>query len=109
MHDTVPVTLEVEPVAAAALADVRTRAAMGRLVSRMLHPSGGPNELAQAIAEAKVEARAAGLTGVVLNPGLSMEEERTVAGRALAADFRSFRRGRMLGGLDPKTLIREGL
>ena len=38
MPDTVPVTIEVDAVAAAALADARTRAAMGRLVSRVLHP-----------------------------------------------------------------------
>ena len=62
MPDTVPVTIEVDAVAAAALADARTRAAMGRLVSRVLHPRPGPSELAQAIAEAKAEARGAGLT-----------------------------------------------
>lgn len=62
MPDTIPVIIEVEPAAAAALADVRTRAAMGRLVSRVLHPRPGPSEFAQAIADAKAEARAAGLT-----------------------------------------------
>src|SRR3954467_6910571 len=62
MADTIPVTIEVEPVAAAALGDPRTRAAMGRLVSRVLNPRPGPSELAQAIADAKAEARAAGLT-----------------------------------------------
>ena len=62
MPDTIPVTIDVEPAAAAALADARTRAAMGRLVSRVLHPRPGPSELAQAIADAKAEVRAAGLT-----------------------------------------------
>lgn len=62
MPDTVPVTIEVDPVAAAALADARTRAAMGRLVTRVLHPRPGPSELAQAIADAKAEARGTGLT-----------------------------------------------
>jgi hypothetical protein len=62
MPDTVPVTIEVEPGAAAALGDPRTRAAVGRLVSRVLNPQPGPSELARALAEAKVEARAAGLT-----------------------------------------------
>ncbi len=62
MPDTVPVTIEVDPVAAAALTDARTRAAMGRLVTRVLHPRPGPSELAQAIADAKAEARGAGLT-----------------------------------------------
>ncbi len=62
MPDTVPVTLEVEAAAAVALTDARTRAAMGRLVSRVLHPQPGPGELAQAIGDAKAEARTAGLT-----------------------------------------------
>jgi len=52
VNDTVTVTLEVDAAAAAALADSRTRAAMGRLISRVLHPHGSPSELAQAIAAA---------------------------------------------------------
>ena len=36
-------------------------------------------------------------------------QERVAAARALAAEFRDFRRGQTLGGLDPKALIREGL
>ena len=71
MSDTVPVTLEVDAVAAAALADARTRAAVGRLVSRVLHPRPGPSELAQAIAEAKMEARAAGLTAAAIDAELA--------------------------------------
>ena len=71
MPDTVPVTLEVEPAAAAALADPRTRAAMGRLVSRVLRPRSGPGELAQAIAAAKTEARAAGLTDADIDAELA--------------------------------------
>ena len=62
MPNTILVTIDVEPAATAALADDRTRAAMGRLVSRVLRPRPGPSELAQAIADAKAEARAAGLT-----------------------------------------------
>lgn len=50
MPDTVPVTLEVEPAVAAALADPRNRAAMSRLVSRVLRPRPGPSELAHASA-----------------------------------------------------------
>ncbi len=38
-----------------------------------------------------------------------LEAERAAAGKALAVEFREFRRGRTLGGLDPKELIREGL
>ncbi len=70
MPDTVPVTLEVDAAAAVALADARTRAAMGRLVSRVLHPRPGPSELAQAIADAKAEARSAGLTDADINAEL---------------------------------------
>ncbi|GGC71443.1 hypothetical protein GCM10011504_56400 [Siccirubricoccus deserti] len=71
MPDTVPVTLEVEPSAAAALGDPRTRAAMGRLVSRVLNPHSGPSELARAIAEAKAEARATGLTDADIDAELA--------------------------------------
>jgi hypothetical protein len=35
--------------------------------------------------------------------------QQAATGKALAAEFRVFRRGRTLGGLDPKQLIREGL
>jgi hypothetical protein len=35
--------------------------------------------------------------------------QQAATGKALAAEFRAFRRGRTLGGLDPKELIREGL
>ena len=62
MPDTVPVTIEVEVDAAVALADGPTRAAMGRLISRVLRVRSGPSDLAQAIADAKAEARTAGLT-----------------------------------------------
>ena len=44
------------------------------------------------------------LTKFHREPGAQRE-----AGKALAAEFRAFRRGRTLGGLDPKELIREGL
>ncbi len=43
MNDTVDVTIPVEPEAAAALADVRNREAVGRLVSRVLRPRSGPS------------------------------------------------------------------
>ena len=62
MPETVEIPLPIEAGAVAALADARTRAAMGRLVSRVLRPRSGPSELAQAIADAKAEARDAGLT-----------------------------------------------
>ena len=62
MDNTVNVTIPVEPEAAAALADARNREAVGRLISRVLRPRSGPSPLAQAIAEIKADARAAGLT-----------------------------------------------
>ena len=62
MPDTVEVPIPIEAGAVAALADARTRTATGRLVSRVLRPRQGPSELAQVIADAKAEARDAGLT-----------------------------------------------
>ena len=71
MPDTVPVTIEVDAGAAAALADARTRAAVGRLVSRVLALQPGPSELARAIAAAKAEARAAGLSDAAIDAELA--------------------------------------
>lgn len=71
MSETVAVTIEVEAAAAAAMADARTRAAIGRLVSRVLNPQPGPSQLAQAIAAAKAEARAAGLTDTAIDAELA--------------------------------------
>jgi hypothetical protein len=62
MASTVNVTIPVEPEAAAALADVRNREAVGRLISRVLRPRAGPSPLADAITQMKAEARAGGLT-----------------------------------------------
>jgi hypothetical protein len=62
MDRTVDVMIPVEPEAAAALTDARNREAVGRLVSRILRPASGPTPLAQAIAEMKADARAAGLS-----------------------------------------------
>jgi hypothetical protein len=71
MDSTVDVTIPVEPEAAAALADARNRAAVGRLVSRVLRPRSGPSALAQAIAELKAEARAAGLADADIDAELA--------------------------------------
>ena len=68
---TVDIAIPVEPGVAAALADARTRAAMGRLVSRVLRPRSGPSELAVAIAEAQADARAAGLTDAEIDAELN--------------------------------------
>jgi hypothetical protein len=71
MNDTVDVTIPVEPAAAEALADARNREAVGRLVSRVLRPRSGPNPLAEAIAEMKADARAAGLSDADIDAELA--------------------------------------
>ena len=43
------------------------------------------------------------------DPEAQFAAQRGTTGKALAAEFRAFRRGRTLGGLDLKELIREGL
>jgi hypothetical protein len=99
---TVEVSIPVEARLASALSGARARAAVGRLVSRALGPQASPGEIAEAVAEAKAEVDTHGLTDA------GPEAERAAAGKALAAEFREFRRGRTLGGLHPKELIREG-
>jgi hypothetical protein len=71
MDRTVDVTIPVEPEAAAALTDARNREAVGRLVSRVLRPRSGPSPLAEAIAELKADARAAGLTDADIDAELA--------------------------------------
>lgn len=71
MGKTVDVTIPVDADAAAALADVRNRDAVGRLVSRVLKPHAGPSPLAQAIAELKAEAHQAGLEDGEIDAELS--------------------------------------
>jgi hypothetical protein len=70
-NSMVDVTIPVEPEAAAVLADPRHREAMGRLVSRVLHPHAGPRPLARAIVDLKAEARAAGLTDADIDAELA--------------------------------------
>lgn len=71
MDKTVDVTIPVEPEAAAALTDARNREAVGRLVSRVLRRASGPTPLAQAIAEMKADARAAGLSDADIDAELA--------------------------------------
>src|SRR6516164_1931092 len=54
IDETVDATIPVEPEAAAALADARSREVVGRLVSRVLRRAG-LSPLAQAIAELKAK------------------------------------------------------
>jgi hypothetical protein len=62
MDTTIDVTIPVDPEVADTLRDARNRAAVGRLVSRVLHPHPGDDPLIAAIAALKAEVRAAGLT-----------------------------------------------
>ena len=71
MENRVNVTIPVEPEAATALADARNREAIGRLISRVLRPRSGPSRLAQAIAEIKADAQAAGLTDAEIDAELA--------------------------------------
>ncbi len=71
MGENIEVTIPVDATVAAALADARNRAAVGRLVSRVLRPHAGPSPLAQAIAAIKEDARAAGLTDADIDAELA--------------------------------------
>lgn len=71
MDTSIDVTIPIEPEAAAALTDPRNREAVGRLISRVLRPRSGPSALARAIAELKLEARAAGLTDAEIGAELA--------------------------------------
>ena len=71
MVKTVDITIPVEADAAASLSDARNREAVGRLVSRVLRPQGGPSPLAEAIAALKAEARAAGLSDTDIDAELA--------------------------------------
>ena len=67
MESSSEVAVPVEPEAAATDADARNRAAVGRLVSRVLRPRSGLSPLAYAIADLKAYARTTGLTDVLLS------------------------------------------
>ncbi len=70
MPDTVPVTLEVEPDVAAALADPATRERVARLVSRAVRPAGAEHLFA-AMDALSAEARRRGLTDEILQEELA--------------------------------------
>lgn len=70
MPDTVPVTIEVEPDIAAALADPATRARAGRLVSRMLRPAS-VDRLFEVMDAISAEAERRGLTDEILEEELA--------------------------------------
>ena len=62
MTTLIDIPIPVDAEAAAALSDVRNRQAVGRLLSRLLHPRPGADRLAVAIAELKAEVVASALT-----------------------------------------------
>ena len=65
MPDTVPVTIEAESDAAAALSDKARRARVGRLVSRMLRPAS-LDRLFEVMDAISAEAERRGLTDEIL-------------------------------------------
>ena len=71
MDNTVDVIIPVEPEVAAALADMRNREAVGRLISRVLKPQAHPTPLARAIAELKAEVKTVGLTDAEIDAELA--------------------------------------
>ena len=91
MDNTVDATVPVGPEAAAALADARNREAISRLVSRVLRPRSGPSPLAQAIADAKQEARANGLTDADIDAELAAYNAERRTSRAVDRSFSTLR------------------
>jgi hypothetical protein len=71
MNELVTIEIPVSPEAGSALADADRRAALGRYVSRMLRGAKARDLLAEAIAETKAEARAAGLTDAAIDAELA--------------------------------------
>lgn len=69
MPDTVPVTIDVEPAAAAVLGDETKRAWVGRIVSRMLQPAS-VDRLFEVMDAISAEARRRGLTDEILEAEL---------------------------------------
>lgn len=71
MDSTVEVILPVDPEAAKALDSPARREAAGRYLSSLLKGGRAPSALAEAIAEAKREARASGLTDTDIDAELA--------------------------------------
>ena len=71
MDNIVEVSIPVEAAAAAALRDLRTREAVGRVVSRMLRPSDAADPLLAAMDWLGAEAARRGLTQDILDEELA--------------------------------------
>jgi hypothetical protein len=70
MPDTVPVTIDLEPAAAAMLGDDARRAWVGRIVSRMLQPAS-IERLVEVMDAISAEAERRGLTEEILEAELA--------------------------------------
>jgi hypothetical protein len=70
MPDTVPVTIDVEPAAAAVLDNDAKRAWVGRIVSRMLQPAS-VDRMLEVMGAISTEARRRGLTDELLEAELA--------------------------------------
>jgi hypothetical protein len=71
MDDTIQVSIPVEAEVAAALADARTREAVGRVVSRLVRPREGVDPLIAAMERLSAEAERRGLTQAILDEELA--------------------------------------
>lgn len=71
MDNTVEVTIPVEADVAAALGDERTRAAIGRVVSRMLRPNEDADPLLAVMERLSADAAKRGLTQAILDDELA--------------------------------------
>jgi len=71
VNEMVTIEIPVSAEAASALADAERRAALGHYISRMLRGAKARDLLAEAIVEAKAEARAAGLTDAEIDAELA--------------------------------------
>ena len=71
MDNTVEVSIPVDADAAAVLGDARAREAIGRVVSRMLRPSGDADPLLAAMQRLSAEAARRGLTQAALDEELA--------------------------------------
>ena len=69
--DSVEISIPVEADVAAALADARTREAVGRVVSRLVRPSPGADPLLVAMERLSAEAERRGLTQAALEEELA--------------------------------------
>jgi hypothetical protein len=71
MDDFVEISIPVEAEAAKALGDAHARAAIGRVISRMVRPNKGEDPLLDAMVRLSAEAARRGLTQDILDDELA--------------------------------------